>query len=48
LVLGGGGGGKKKNLIVFEKAGKKKRKIKEKREILRKISFRQNRFWFLV
>jgi len=35
--------------IVFKSTGKnKKKEIKETREFLLKIRFRQNRFWFLV
>ncbi|KAF0682479.1 hypothetical protein FWK35_00036159, partial [Aphis craccivora] len=35
--------------IVFKSAGKnKKKKIKEKREFLRKTSFRPNRFFYMV
>ncbi|KAF0746864.1 Uncharacterized protein FWK35_00033893 [Aphis craccivora] len=36
-------------LIVFKSAGKnQKKKIKEKREFLRKTSFRPNRFFYMV
>ncbi|KAF0758614.1 Uncharacterized protein FWK35_00023494 [Aphis craccivora] len=34
--------------IVFKSAGKTKKKIKEKREFLRKTSFRPNRFFYMV
>ncbi|KAF0689898.1 Uncharacterized protein FWK35_00033545 [Aphis craccivora] len=34
--------------IVFKSAEKNQKKIKEKREFLRKTSFRSNRFFFMV
>ncbi|KAF0746008.1 Uncharacterized protein FWK35_00030081, partial [Aphis craccivora] len=34
--------------IVFKSAGKNQKKIKEKREFLRKISFRPKRFFYMV
>ncbi|KAF0759870.1 Uncharacterized protein FWK35_00038039, partial [Aphis craccivora] len=34
--------------IVFKSAGKNKKQIKEKREFLRKTSFRPNRFFYMV
>ncbi|KAF0766199.1 Uncharacterized protein FWK35_00011486 [Aphis craccivora] len=34
--------------IVFKSAEKNKKKIKEKREFLRKTSFRPNRFFYMV
>ncbi|KAF0773470.1 Uncharacterized protein FWK35_00000351 [Aphis craccivora] len=34
--------------IVFKSAGKNQKKIKEKREFLRKTSFRPNQFFYLV
>ncbi|KAF0703321.1 Uncharacterized protein FWK35_00035991 [Aphis craccivora] len=34
--------------IVFKSAGINKKKIKEKREFLRKTSFRPNRFFYMV
>ncbi|KAF0769475.1 Uncharacterized protein FWK35_00007695 [Aphis craccivora] len=34
--------------IVFKSAGKTPKKIKEKREFLRKTSFRSNRFFYMV
>ncbi|KAF0761013.1 Uncharacterized protein FWK35_00018578 [Aphis craccivora] len=38
------------NLVVFKSAGKnqKKKKMKEKREFLRKTSFRPNRFFYML
>jgi len=38
----------KKFPVVFKSAGKNKKIFKENRELLRKIGFQQNRFWFLV
>ncbi|KAF0694385.1 Uncharacterized protein FWK35_00032531, partial [Aphis craccivora] len=38
----------KMNLVVFKSAGKNQKKIKEKREFLRKTSFRPNRFFYMV
>ncbi|KAF0741448.1 hypothetical protein FWK35_00037105, partial [Aphis craccivora] len=37
----------KMNLVVFKSAGKNQKKIKEKREFLRKTSFRPNRFFYM-
>ncbi|KAF0746771.1 Uncharacterized protein FWK35_00018012, partial [Aphis craccivora] len=37
-----------KFLIVFKTTGKNQKKIKEKREFLRKTSFRPNRFSYMV
>jgi len=34
--------------IALKSAGKNNKQIKEKREFLRKIGFRPNRFWLLV
>ncbi|KAF0762492.1 Uncharacterized protein FWK35_00018645 [Aphis craccivora] len=34
--------------IVFKSAGKTQKKIKEKREFLRKTSFRPNRFFYIM
>jgi len=34
--------------IFFKSVGKKNITIKEKRQFLSKIGFRQNRFWFLI
>ncbi|KAF0723294.1 Uncharacterized protein FWK35_00032992 [Aphis craccivora] len=34
--------------IVFKSAGKNQKKIKKKREFLRKTSFRPNRFLYMV
>ncbi|KAF0759962.1 Uncharacterized protein FWK35_00026542 [Aphis craccivora] len=34
--------------IVFKSAGKNQKKITEKREFLRKTSFRPNRFFYMV
>ncbi|KAF0765578.1 Uncharacterized protein FWK35_00026809, partial [Aphis craccivora] len=34
--------------IVFKSAGKNQKKINEKREFLRKTSFRPNRFFYMV
>ncbi|KAF0737130.1 Uncharacterized protein FWK35_00037526, partial [Aphis craccivora] len=38
----------KMNLVVFKIAEKNQKKIKEKREFLRKTSFRPNRFFYMV
>ncbi|KAF0751455.1 Uncharacterized protein FWK35_00007750 [Aphis craccivora] len=35
-------------LIVFKSTGKNQKKIKEKREFLRKTIFRPNRFFYMV
>ncbi|KAF0733668.1 Uncharacterized protein FWK35_00019620 [Aphis craccivora] len=34
--------------LVFKSAGENQKKIKEKREFLRKTSFRRNRFFYMV
>ncbi|KAF0751757.1 Uncharacterized protein FWK35_00020567, partial [Aphis craccivora] len=48
-LVGALGGHFLKFPIVFKSAGKKqKKKIKEKREFLRKTSFRPNRFFYMV
>ncbi|KAF0746345.1 Uncharacterized protein FWK35_00034793, partial [Aphis craccivora] len=39
---------RKMNLVVFTSAGKNQKKLKEKREFLRKTSFRLNRFFYMV
>ncbi|KAF0702206.1 Uncharacterized protein FWK35_00027589 [Aphis craccivora] len=36
------------NLVVLKSAEKNQKKIKEKREFLRKTSFRPNRFFYMV
>jgi len=42
-------GGQNLNIsVIFKSAMKNKTKIKENREFLHKIGFRENRFWFLV
>ncbi|KAF0694319.1 Uncharacterized protein FWK35_00037216, partial [Aphis craccivora] len=38
----------KMNLVVQKRREKPKKKIKEKREFLRKTSFRPNRFFYMV